>query len=154
MSVPGETIEIPRSRFAAILAAATLLGCAVASGVAMGMGGDSKGVMMAVGSLLIASIASLGPVVLRLGRENWGVGVLVFGAARSLLVLGVAWLMESNAPGVSKRALYLGAVAGAVVVLMIETLAAVTILSGIEARRAKEKSGNASGKPSTTAEHA
>ena len=91
----------------------TVLAVAVAVGATLGLGGSSREVGRVVLALAVGSIATLGPLLLQLGRESWGVGVLACGLARSLLVLGTVYLIETNTPGVEKRSLYLGAMVGA-----------------------------------------
>lgn len=130
----------------------TVLAVAVAVGATLGLGGSSREVGRVVLALAVGSVATLGPVLLQLGRESWGVGVLACGLARSLLVLGTVYLIETNTPGVEKRPLYLGAMVGAVAILVAETAVAVMILQGIEDARAKLK--NAKGGAATRVEHA
>lgn len=144
--------HIPRGRFGLLMLPITLLAAAVAVGVALGLGGSSREAGLVVLALAVGSVASLGPLLLRLERESWGVGVLACGLARSLLVLGTAYLIETNTPGVEKRPLYLGAMVGAVAILAAETAVAVMILQGIEDARAKLK--NAKGGPGARVEHA
>ena len=135
--------HIPRGRFGLLMLPVTVVGAALAASVAAGLGGGSSAVVQVLAAVLVGSIATLGPVLLSLSRESWGLGVLVCGMTRGLLILGTAYMIELNAVDVAKRPLYLGAVAGAVAILVAEAVVAVAILQGVEDARAKVKKSGA-----------
>jgi uncharacterized membrane protein len=131
--------HIPRGRFGLLMLPVTAVGVAVAGGVALALNGGTDTLRQVVLAVLVGSVATLGPVLLRLSREQWGLGMLVCGMTRAMLILGTAYLIETNGVDVAKRALYLGVVAGAVAILVAEAVVAVAILQGVEDARAKVK---------------
>jgi hypothetical protein len=132
-------LDIPRGRFGLLMVPAVVLSIALTIGVALILGGSPATAGSAALAVTIGSILTFAPALLRLGREHWGVAVLVFGLLRSLLILAAAWMIESNTPDLAVRPLYLGVVAGAVLILVVETAVAVLILQRIEDARQKHK---------------
>jgi hypothetical protein len=132
-------LDIPRGRFGLLMLPAVVLALALTIGVALLLGGSPQAAGFAALAVTVGSILTFAPALLRLGREHWGVAVLVFGLLRSLLILAAAWMIESSTPDLAVRPLYLGAVAGAVFILVVETAVAVVILQRIEDARLKHK---------------
>jgi hypothetical protein len=110
---------------------------------ARALGGDAGTARAATLALAIGSVLTLGPAVLRIDREHWGVAVLACGMGRGLVTLGAAYLMAAGNDALAPRPLYLGAVAGVLVVLLAESVAAILILSSLERRRAAHVAGQA-----------
>ena len=126
-------LDIPRASYGLMMAAATALGLACAAGATMAAGGDARTIGLVLGVLAIASVATAIPAVLSIGREYWGVAVLACGMGRSLAVLAMAYLLGRS--GVSTTPLFVGAVSGAVLILILESASAIRVLSQIERRR-------------------
>ena len=133
MSAP-KPLHIPRASYGLTMAVVTTLGLGCAGSIAAIVGGDARAVGLVVGLLAISSVATLFPAVLHVGLEYWGILVLSCGTGRSLAVLAIAYLLSQS--GTPARPLFLGAVSGAVLILILESGAAIRILSQIERRRA------------------
>lgn len=127
--------DIPRGSYGLKMASATALGLVLAGVVAAAIGADQKTIGSTVLALAIASVVTFIPVVLRVRAEYWGVAVLASGMGRSLMALAVAYSMTLTDPGLSTRALFMGAVAGAVVILIVESALAIATLSQWDRQR-------------------
>lgn len=146
----GPSSHIPRVTYGVWMALATIgaLGCAAGAGAYFG-GGRAE-IAAAVTAVAIGSVLTLAPAVMRIGVEHWGVAVLLCGMARGLVALGAAYLMTQNDPGLAARPVFLGAGAGVLLLLAIESAAAVAILSRLERRRVALKHGSSTGAPPLT----
>lgn len=113
---------------------ATAVALGASWGVARGLGGDSRTVSRVTIALLAGSLLTFAPALLRISKDYWGVAVLASGVARSLIVLGICYSIRETSPDVAARPLFLGAAAGAFILLVIETIAAVKVLSALDRR--------------------
>ncbi len=127
------SLDIPRASYGLTMAVVTALGLACAGVVAAGLGADARTVGFVLGTLAIASVATVIPAALSIGREYWGVAVLFCGTGRGLAVLAIAYILGQS--GVPTRPLFIGVVSGAVLILILESIAAIRILAQIERRR-------------------
>lgn len=125
------------------MALATLASLASAWGTAAAMHASITVCMQAFIALAIGSILTFGPVLLRIGSEHFGVAVLFCGAARGLVSLAAAYFIADQHPNDPHRSLYMGVAAGAIFLLIVETLLTINILSAIERRRVAQKAGAA-----------
>jgi hypothetical protein len=124
--------------------ALTVLAGLLVTGFAAGyFGGSSAVTFAACVALAIGSIISFGPALFRVESDHWGVAVLACGVVRGMGVLAAAYFMAQNDPALTPRPLYMGAAAGAVVILIAESVIAVTILSRLERQREQIKSAKA-----------
>jgi hypothetical protein len=120
------------------MALVTGAGLLCAGVVTAALGADAKTVAFALLAIAVGSIATFIPAILHIGRDYWGIAVLFSGTARSLIVLAIAYAVsQSGTPG---RPLFIGAIAGAAVILIAETAAAIRILATLERRRVALKS--------------
>lgn len=128
-------IQVPRARYGLVMAAATLLAAAVSWAVARGMGADSATLRAVLAAAALGALPTLAPAVLRLGREHWGVFVMGAGCARLLLSLGYCYMAREASPELASRPLFVGVVAGALLLLVVEVATSIKILSAMERRR-------------------
>lgn len=115
-------------RLALTLTAIAALGVGAAWLVAWVMGASPAAAKEAAVAVAIAAPLGLAPALLRVGMEHWGLVVLLAGMVRGLLILALAF-MATRDPEVPARAVGLGAAAGAVFILIGETITAVNVLS-------------------------
>jgi hypothetical protein len=146
-------LSIPRFGYGILIGAACLAAIVLGLTTTLLLGGTQPSVLLLVAALAGGTLVALLPAVLVIGADFWGVTVMLAGVARGLLVLGVVFVATENNPDLSKRAIYLGALAGTVLVLIVETAAAVSILSRLERAKAALKAGP-SPATSHSAEHA
>jgi hypothetical protein len=90
-------------------------------------------------ALAIGSLATFIPVVLRISADFWGLTVLASGLARAMIVLGVCYFLTQAKPGLVERAVFLPAVAAVILLLIVESAAAVKFLSTLDRRKAELK---------------
>jgi hypothetical protein len=150
-------LSIPRFGYGLMIGLVSLGAVLLGLGTTWFLGGSQPSILLVSGALAAGAVVSLIPALLMISAEFWGVSVMVAGVARGLIVLGVVFVATENNPDLSKRAIYLGAMVGTVLVLIIETAAAVTILSKIERAKAVAKASsntNQPGHPMASAEHA
>jgi hypothetical protein len=105
------------------------------------LGADGPTFRTGLTALAIASLLSFAPALLTIGREHWGVAVLVCGMARALVLLGWCFAARENSPGLLARPLMLGAAGAAMLLLIIESVASVRILTLLDRRRAASLNG-------------
>lgn len=117
------------------MAVATLLAAGVSWLVAQRLGADALTLRHVVIAAFIGALATAIPVVLRIGRDHWGVVVMGAGVARLLLSLGYCYAIREASPDVLSRPLFVGVVAGAVLLLITEVTTAIRILSALERQR-------------------
>jgi hypothetical protein len=123
----------------AVVSAAGLVLAGIAATI---LGGDARTSGLAVAALAIASLATAVPIAMNISADYWGVAVLFSGMGRSLLVLAVAFVISRT--GVESKPLFLGAVSGAVLILILESIVAIRILAQLERRRVEPKSAGTS----------
>lgn len=106
--------------------------------VAASLGGDSSTITKACAAVAAGALATFLPLLLSgftsHGASNFGVFVMLASGARTLVILGAA-LFFSQSPDVAKSPLWLGALTGAGLILVVETALSVALLS--RAERAK-----------------
>lgn len=115
---------------------ATVGAFAVASGVAALLGADGATLGVALLAIAIGSLATLGPVIMKFGRESFGVAVMFAGAARMILALGVCYAAREMSPDLNSRALFLGVGSAALFLMVVEVWTSIRILSAMERERA------------------
>lgn len=130
-------LQIPRASYGFTMAAVTCAGLGLTGLMSMGMGADGKTAGLAVIALAIGSLATAVPVALNISDLYWGVVVMAAGIGRSLLTLAIAFVISRS--GVESKPLFLGAVSGAVLILILESMVAIRILAQLERRRAELK---------------
>lgn len=129
-------LAIPKARYGLLMAGVTLAGLAAAYGLGLWLDGGSATIALsALLAVAAGSVFSFAPALLTIGREHWGIGVVVAGMIRNLTVLGVAYGLQSADPELKIRAFHIAAMGGAVVVLILESLLAVRVLSALDKRR-------------------
>lgn len=111
------------------MALGTLAAAGLGVAVCLGLGGDATAVKACLGAMMLGSVATLGPILMRFSVDYWGVAVMVAGAARIGLGLGVCYLVRELNPGLSPRPMFLGVGSAMFILLVIEVLASVRVLS-------------------------
>ncbi len=123
---------IPRAAYGLAMLLTTLVAVGVAWGVARGLGSNGVTERTLLLAFLAGSFATAGPVVLRVGKDHWGVLVLVCGMLRGLVIFGVCMMARETDPEILRRPLFLGGLCGAVLLMVVESILAIRILSGLE----------------------
>lgn len=100
-----------------------------------GLAGDGAGsdIVMA---LVIGSVVTFAPTLLRVSPEYWGMAVLFAGITRALVIMGTCYLMTQNNSALAPRAIFLPAAGASLFLLAVETITAVRILSIMERQKA------------------
>ena len=141
------TIPVPRATYGLIMGLSTMVAGAAAWLLAAWLGADAltlKSVVIASG---LGALATAAPVVLSLDRDRWGVFVMGAGVARMLLSLGYCYAAREATPELMARPLFVGVVAGAMLLLIVEVTVSIKILSALDQRRAgAAATGASSGK--------
>lgn len=127
--------QIPRGRYGLWMVIATIASFAVVWGVVRLLGGSSELAMKGVLALAIGSFATFVPALLRIGFEHWGIAVLLAGVVRSLVSLGVAFASLSAFGGEASRPLFVAIASALGLLLLVESLTAVSILSKLDRQR-------------------
>ncbi len=140
------TPDIPRRTYGLTMLVGSLVAVLGAWAGSRLMGGTPAQAGTVAVALAIGSVAGFAPALLRVSPEYWGVVVLLSGAARALLVLGVCYGLAVKNPELAGRAISLPAVGGAVLMLALETTLAIRVLSRIEQRKAELKAAGATGR--------
>ncbi len=128
-------IPVPRAAYGAGMLAASVAAAGLSWAVAAWLGGDSFTVRTVLIASAVGLVATLAPAVLRVGRDHWGVAVMGAGVARMLLSLGFCYAVREASPEVLARPLFVGVVAGAMLLLVVEATAAIRVLAALERRR-------------------
>ncbi|MBL8763680.1 MAG: hypothetical protein JNM07_05375 [Phycisphaerae bacterium] len=126
----------PRGPFAVPMLAATVLAIALAAGTSLALGGDARTSTLASLTLTLASAATLFPILASrfIAPSAWGVTVFAAGFVRMLLVIGVGFALDRTRE-LAREPFWIGLLAGALTVLIVETALAVLILSKLERSR-------------------
>lgn len=138
---PAIDLSIPRARYGLMMAGATLVALGVVWAVCAWMGGDGPTLRAAMTATAVGAFATFVPAVMVISAEFWGVAVLVAGTARSLAAVALAFMFTQNDPAVASKPAMLSVSAGAMLVLAAEVIAAISILSAIERRKAELRAG-------------
>lgn len=136
---PDSALSIPRFGFGLLIGLVSIGAMVVGACTTWFMGGTQASIMLVAGALAAGLVVSLLPAVLTISADFWGVVVLGAGVGRGLLVMGIVFVATENNPDLSSKPIFMGALVGTVLVLVAETAAAVTILSGLERVKAALK---------------
>lgn len=136
--------HIPRAQYGLWMGLATLASLGLAWGAAWFFGGSADIARKALVATCAGSLATFAPVMLRIGFEHWGLAVLMSGVARSLIALGIAYGMASSLPAESTRPLMLGTASAMGLMLLVESCAAVLVLSKLDRERVSSPAARAS----------
>lgn len=134
----------PRSLYAGLTLAVAALATGCAFAVARTTGGPDAPAVAVAGLVGVVSLIGLLPVLVR-SAQSFGIAVLGASVARLLLAM-FASVMLTEVGGMASRPVWLGVVAGAGLMLVAESAAAIAILSSIE----RKKAGVAGAESSTT----
>ncbi len=137
-------MTIPRAKYGLWMGCATLAALGVVALMAGVLGGEAATIWAATLATGIGALATFAPAVLVISAEFWGVAVLVSGTVRSLAVVGLAYFYLQTNAALGTRPLMLSVSAGAMLVLAIEVIAAISILSAIERHKAAMRSTRSS----------
>lgn len=128
----------PRARYAAAMVVASAVGIACAYLVAHAMGGGRDVAVQA--AAVVAGAAVVGFIPALIGTaQHFGVAVLVASLSRLLIVL-IAGLVLTQIGHAPKRPLWLGAVSGAVVILIAESAVSIAVIAAMDRLRSASAS--------------
>jgi len=133
-----------RSLYAGLTLAVAAMATACAFAVARGVGGPDAPAPVVAGLVGVVSLVGLLPILVR-QAEHFGMAVLGASIARMLLAMFAA-VMLTEVGGLDSKPVWLGVVAGAGLMLVVESAAAIAVLSSIE----RKKAGGAGAESSTT----
>ncbi len=126
-------VSPPRAKYAGIMAVTTVVAIAAAAGVAAMMGAPSRVVILAAAAVAAGSMATVLPAILKVDRQSWGLVVLGSSMARTMMVLVCALIFDKTRDlGDARTALWIGAMVGAGVVLIVESAVAVRVLAAMD----------------------
>ncbi len=114
---------------------ATVVAAGASWALASSLGADSFTLRTVLIAAAIGAAATMAPAVLKIGRDHWGVFVMGAGVARMLLSVGYCYAVREMSPEVLSRPLFVGVVAGALLLLIVETATSIKVLSALERRR-------------------
>ena len=117
------------------MAVATVVALGLTWGVAGVLGADGFTLRTALVAVAIGSVATLVPVLMKFGRDYWGVAVMFAGAARMMVSLGYCYFVRENYAEVLARPLFLSVGVAALLLLVVEVVTSVRILSALERER-------------------
>jgi len=135
LSLPSDStiVHPPRAKYAVIMALATAAAALIGVGVTMGMRAPLDVVLAVVGVAVAGAFVTFLPALLNISKEMWGVAVLGSSMGRAILILGLTLAIDKVRTSTDGHAaLWIGAVCGAGVVLVVEAAAAVRILSTMD----------------------
>src|SRR6185369_8067942 len=108
------------------MAGVVALGLVIAAATTAALGGSGRAVASACLTVAVGSMLTFLPAILRIRADYWGVAVLVAGMTRSLLILAIAYSMTHGSGDLPARPLFVGALAGAVAILIAESALAIS----------------------------
>lgn len=124
-------VDVPRAAYALVMVGAG----AVASGLAWMIGGNDPQRGYAAAIVAIGAVISLMPAIMSVPPTRWGIVVFATFTIRNILfaaaMLGVIQLVD----GIDRRPFLFGVVAGAGLILIVETMLAVSILSWLDRKK-------------------
>lgn len=115
------------------MAITTVIAVAFAGAIAMLMGAPERVVLLTVLAVAAGSLATFLPAILSVERQSWGLVVLGASMARTMLILVCALLFDKTRDlGDARTALWIGAMCGAGLVLIVESVVAVRVLAAMD----------------------
>lgn len=117
------------------MAGATVVTIAAAWFMAGRLGGNAATTNALLYGMVAGSVVTFLPAVLRISKEFWGVTVLLSGVGRSLIIIALCYVFRENNAEIIARPLFMSAAAGAILLLVIETVTTIKILSALERQR-------------------
>ncbi|GAB5495773.1 MAG: hypothetical protein Phyf2KO_08530 [Phycisphaerales bacterium] len=133
-----------QSRYAALMVATAVFASVFAFLAAHLSGGANAVALQIAGLIAVVSLIGLLPALVR-SVEYFGLAVLGASVARMLLAMFAAFIL-TEVGGIENKPVWLGVIAGAGLSLIVETSAAIMILSSIE----RKKAGTTGAESSTT----
>ena len=129
----GETgsVEIPRLAYALIMVGVG----AIASGLAWVLAGNDPQRGYAAGIVGVGALLSLMPAIMSVAPTRFGVVVFASFTIRNLLFVGAMLAVVQLVEGIDRRPFLLGVVAGAGLILLVETMLAIGILSWLDRKK-------------------
>lgn len=123
----------PRLKYATWMALTTLVAVAIAGVVAALFGASMAVCILAAAAVAVGSFATFLPSILVVDRQAWGLVVLVASMIRTLIILAITlFFAKTRVPADAHTALWIGAMCGAGLVLIVESAFAVSILSSMD----------------------
>lgn len=127
---PG-TVEIPRLAYALIMVGVG----AIASGLAWMLAGTDPQRGYAAGIVGVGALLSLMPAIMSVAPTRFGVVVFASFTVRNLLFVGAMLAVVQLVEGIDRRPFLFGVVAGAGLILLVETMLALGILSWLDRKK-------------------
>jgi hypothetical protein len=125
---------IHRGTYLSLMLGAIVLAVGLAAAIVRVMNGPGTTAWWAAAAVAVGSLPTLLPGILRVRPSNWGLVVFAGSTTRMLLVLSIGYAIM-NGQGVDRRSFWFAVLCGAVLILVVESAAAVSML----ARRERER---------------
>ena len=123
----------PRAKYAGIMLAVTIVAAGCAAMLPLLMGTPNRVALFASGAVLVGSVATFLPALLRVDRQSWGLVVLGSSMARTMAILAFTLFIDKSRDlGDARTALWIGAMVGAGVVLIVESAVSIRILAAMD----------------------
>jgi hypothetical protein len=127
------------------------MGLAVAGLAVWGLGGDRRSIAAGLMAMVVGSLATLFPLMLggTQQRQSFALAVLGGGMARMMLA-GLIALVAVVALGLSRQPLVLGVGLALLLMLVLETMLAITVLSRVDRAESPKTSVSSALHPGTS----
>lgn len=136
VSPAPQAVEVPRGQYGALTAVGVVLGVGVAFGGVFAFKGGMAEAQAAAMCFAVASVVGFAPALMRISAEYWGLVVLISGMVRGGICYAAASMALNNNPELVRRPLFLAVMAAALLNLVLESAAAVRILSDLDRKKA------------------
>lgn len=129
--VGSPSVEIPRLAYALIMIGVG----AAATGLAWMLAGAAPQRGYAAAIIGVGALIALMPAIMSVPPTRWGIVVFATFTIRNLLFVGAMLAVVQMVDGIDRRPFLFGVVAGAGLILLIETMLAIGILSWLDRKK-------------------
>lgn len=129
--VGGASVDVPRLAYAMVMVGVG----ATASGLAWMLGGNDPQRGYAAGIVAVGALIALMPAIMSVAPTRWGIVVFATFTVRNLLFVAAMLAVVQLVEGIDRRPFLLGVVAGAGLILLVETMLAIGILSWLDRKK-------------------
>lgn len=127
----GASVDVPRLAYAMVMVGVG----ATASGLAWMLAGNDPQRGYAAGIVAVGALISLMPAIMSVAPTRWGIVVFATFTVRNLLIVAAMLAVVQLVEGIDRRPFLLGVVAGAGLILLVETMLAIGILSWLDRKK-------------------